>query len=215
LKYELTSTSRIEGFSDGVFAIVITIMILEFRLPEQALDHGLWLGILRPSAPKILSYLLSFLILTNIWIGHHALMHSARYATPALMWTNNNLLFWMSLVPFATMVLGEHPLDASAVSLYGASLAIVAASFSFLRWLVIRENNFHDQTYDIQLGGLKRAIASTLIYLAAIPAAFLSIYISLALFVTSPIMFFIWHMGLTKRLLATRPEPGKKRTLRR
>ena len=77
---QFTSTERIESFSDAVIAIVITIMILEFRLPESALDQGLWLGIVKPVAPKILSYALSFLVLTTMWIGHHAVMHSVRHA---------------------------------------------------------------------------------------------------------------------------------------
>lgn len=201
---ELTSTSRIECFSDAVIAIIITIMVLEFRLPETAFEHGLFLGVIKPIAPKVMSYALSFLLLTNMWVGHHALMHSARYATPALMWVNNNLLFWMSMVPFSTMLLGDHPTTPSAVALYGASLAACALSFSVLRWLVLHENKYVGEALEIQHAGLRRAIISTLIYAAGIPAAFVSTYISLALFIASPVMFMIWHIGLTKRLLTRR-----------
>jgi uncharacterized membrane protein len=212
---QLTSTARVEGFSDGVIAIIITIMILEFRLPENALDQGIWLGVIKPTVPKIMSYALSFLLLTNMWIGHHALMHSARYATPTLMWTNNNLLFWMSMVPFATMILGDHPLTPAAVALYGGSLAACAISFTFLRWRVIMENEFRGDAFHIQRAGLRRAVASTSIYLAAIPLAFVSVYISLALFVASPLMFFIWHIWLTRKLLVghqafRKSKPSKK-----
>ncbi len=199
---QFTSTERIEAFSDAVIAIVITIMILEFRLPESALDQGLWLGVVKPIAPKIMSYALSFLVLTTMWIGHHTLMHSARYATPTLMWCNNNLLFWMSMVPFATMLLGDHPFTPTAVALYGAALAAAASSFTFLRWRVMVGNDFRGEAFQIHQTAQKRAITSVLLYCAAIPLAFISVYISLAIFVSVPLMFFIWHIWLTGRLLA-------------
>ncbi len=199
---QFTSTLRIESFSDAVIATVIPIMILEFRLPESALDQGLWLGIVKPVAPKLMSYALSFLVLTTMWIGHHALMHSARYATPTLMWCNNNLLFWMSMVPFATMILGDHPFTPTAVALYGAALAATASSFCFLRWRVMLQNNFRGEAFQLHQTAQKRAIASVLLYLASIPLAFISVTISLAIFVSVPLMFFIWHIWLTGRLLA-------------
>jgi len=196
-----TSTERIESFSDAVIAIIITIMILEFRLPENALDQGLWLGIVKPVAPKILSYALSFLVLTTMWIGHHAVMHSVRHATPTLMWCNNNLLFWMSMIPFATMILGDHPFTSTAVALYATSLALTASSFAFLRWLVMAQNDFRGEALLLYQSGQKRAITASLLYCCAVPIAFLSVYVSLAIFVFAPLMFFIWHIWLTGRLL--------------
>lgn len=203
---QLTSTARIEGFSDGVFAIVITIMVLEFRLPEGAFDAGLWRGVLLATAPKFLSYALSFVVLTNLWIGHHALLHSARYATPALMWTNNNLLFWVSLVPFATMVFGEHVVAPTTVALYASSLSMTSVSFTILRLRVMSENKFHGKTHLAQRAGLRRSLVSNSIYLASIPAAFISVYISFALFVASPLMFFVWHTELTRQILGRRAD---------
>jgi uncharacterized membrane protein len=200
---QFISTERIESFSDAVIAIIITIMILEFRLPESALDQGLWLGIVKPVAPKIMSYALSFLVLTTMWIGHHAVMHSVRYATPTLMWCNNNLLFWMSMIPFATMILGDHPFTPAAVALYAAALAITALSFVLLRWLVMTQNDFSGDALPLYHTGQKRAVSAVLLYCLAIPMAFFSVYVSLAIFVSVPLMFFIWHIWLTGRLLGS------------
>jgi uncharacterized membrane protein len=212
---QFTSTERIEGFSDGVIAIIITIMILEFRLPNNALDQGLWLGIIKPVAPKIMSYALSFLVLTTMWIGHHALMHSARYATPTLMWCNNNLLFWMSMVPFATMILGDYLFTPTAVALYGAVLAATASSFSFLRWRVMVQSDFHGETFQLHQTAQKRAITSVMLYLASIPLAFVSVYISLVIFVSVPLMFFMWHVWLTGRILGHFRTTGKTGSLKK
>jgi uncharacterized membrane protein len=201
---QLTSTARIEGFSDGVFAIVITIMVLEFRVPEHAFEAGLWQGVAAAIAPKLLTYALSFVVLTNLWIGHHALMHSAHQATPVLMWTNNNLLFWISLVPFATMLFGEHVLAPNAVALYAASLAMTSLSFTLLRLRVVRENKFAGKTLLAQRAGLRRSLISNSIYVAAIPTAYISVYASFGLFVASPIMFLVWHVQLTRQMLGKR-----------
>lgn len=139
---QFTNIARIESFSDAVIAIIITIMVLEFRLPEHTLDQGLWAGFVRPIAPKVLSYTLSFVLLTSMWIGHHTMMQATRFATPRLMWANNNLLFWLSIVPFVTTILGDQPFVPLAVAIYGASLGAATWSFIFLRWLGIQESTF-------------------------------------------------------------------------
>ena len=200
---QFTSTERIESFSDAVIAIVITIMILEFRLPESALDQGLWLGIIKPIAPKVMSYALSFLVLTTQWIGHHAIMRSVKHATPTLMWCNNNLLFWMSMVPLATLILGDHPMAPTAVALYGAALAAVSLSFSLLRQLVMAQNDIRGEVLLLFRSGTKRATAAVLLYLCSVPAAFVSVYVSLAIYLSVPLMFLMWHIWLTKRILAS------------
>jgi len=175
---EITSTARIEAFSDAVIAIVITIMVLEFRLP----------------------YALSFVILTNLWISHHALLHSVQRATPVLMWMNCNLLFWMSLVPFATMVFGESPLTHSAVALYGSSLAMTSLSFTSLRWVVIKQNKFQGDALRAQRDGFRRSLIANAIYVVSVPVALFSVYVAFALFIVSPIMFGVWYMRLSKRV---------------
>jgi len=199
---EFTSATRIESFSDAVLAIIITIMVLEFRLPAHSLDRGIWAGFIEPTAPKIMSYALSFVLLTSMWIGHHAMMQGARSATPRVMWANNNLLFWLSLVPFVTSILGDEPSAPVAVAIYGAALAAATWSFVFLRWLVIKEGSVSSQPLAVQYAGLKKAMLAGGIYMASVLLAFISIYIALALFVLGPSMFFYWHMKITKQVLA-------------
>src|SRR4030081_765001 len=107
------TTSRLEAFSDGVIAIIVTIMVLELRPPVQPTVQGL----LRV-APSLLSYLLSFLVVAIMWVNHHHMIHSVRRADARLLWSNNTLLFWMSLVPFVTAFMGNNPRDPRAVALY-------------------------------------------------------------------------------------------------
>ena len=199
---QFTNVARIESFSDAVIAIIITIMVLEFRLPEHAVEQGLWIGVIKPIAPKVLSYALSFVLLTSMWIGHHTMMQGTRFATPRFMWANNNLLFWLSIVPFVTTILGDEPFVPLAVAIYGASLAAATWSFIFLRWLGIQESTLSPKQLHVQYTGLKRAMFAGCFYLASVPLAFVSVYISMALFITVPSMFFIWHLGITKKILA-------------
>src|SRR5215468_1297421 len=126
---------RLEAFSDGVIAIIVTIMVLELKLPEHVADKGLLNGLLVPMSPKLASYAMSFLVVAIMWVNHHALMATVRHATRAILWQNNHLLFWMSLIPFATNFLGENPGLADAYAVYGFVLAASAAAFASLRWL--------------------------------------------------------------------------------
>jgi uncharacterized membrane protein len=93
---------RLEAFSDGVIAIIVTIMVLELKLPEHVAEYGLVSGLLVPMSPKLISYAMSFLVVAIMWVNHNALMATVRRATRAILWQNNHLLFWMSLIPFAT-----------------------------------------------------------------------------------------------------------------
>src|SRR5690348_3364396 len=104
-------TGRIETFSDSVIAIIITIMVLNLKIPEGAVGRGLWQGLLIPLSPILISYAVSFVVVGVMWVNHHQLMPTAPVATRPLMWWNNNLLFWMSLVPFVTGFLGANPYE--------------------------------------------------------------------------------------------------------
>src|SRR5271167_1214855 len=121
-------TNRLEAFSDGVIAVIITIMVSELKVPGDTT-----LGSLRSVAPQFLSYLLSFLVVAIMWVNHHHLLHSARRADARLLWSNNNLLFWMSLVPFVTAYMGNSPRDPRAVALYGLIMFMCGSAFSILR----------------------------------------------------------------------------------
>src|SRR5262245_38367561 len=111
-------TERLAAFSDGVLAIIITIMVLELKLPEAAFRGDVWPNFLAPLAPKLAVYALSFCIVGTMWVHHHQLLAAVRRGSPQLMWTNLLLLFFMSLIPLATSFLGEHPLLPRAISFY-------------------------------------------------------------------------------------------------
>jgi uncharacterized membrane protein len=122
------TTSRIEAFSDGVIAIIVTIMVLQLTIPSQPTFAALL-----KQAPIFLSYGLSFLVVAIMWVNHHHLIHAVCEVTARLLWSNLNLLFWMSLIPFVTDFLGRNPRAPSPVSLYGLSLSLCGAAFWLLR----------------------------------------------------------------------------------
>ncbi len=182
-------TARIEAFSDGVIAIVITIMILELKLPEHAGEGDFWHSLLAPLLPKLIPYILSFIVIAIMWVNHHHLLDSARRAGYGVMWCNNNLLFWMTLIPVSTAFLGEHPFNAIAVATYGFVLAACTWAFTLLRWNVTRDEHGHLSARYAAI--LKKSLVGTSLYTASVPLAFVSIYISMAIFVTIPAIFFL------------------------
>ena len=125
---------RIAAFSDGVIAIIITIMVLELKLSEDAAKGEVWSSFLMPLAPKLAIYALSFVIVGALWVNHHQLLAVVRRVTPQLMWMNLLLLFFMSLIPLATGFLGEHPQLARAVSFYALIMTLSSAVFGLLRY---------------------------------------------------------------------------------
>jgi uncharacterized membrane protein len=128
-------TNRLEAFSDGVIAVIITIMVLELKVPRDTT-----LVSLRGVLPQFLSYLLSFLVVAIMWVNHHHMLHSARRADARLLWSNNTLLFWMSLVPFVTAYMGNNWRDPRAVALYGVVLSLCSVSFAVLRSAIIQHH---------------------------------------------------------------------------
>src|SRR3954451_11182216 len=124
---------RLEAFSDGVIAIIITIMVLELKVP-----HGADLAALEPIAPVFLSYILSFIFVGIYWNNHHHMLHAAKHVDGKVLWANMHLLFWLSLLPFATGWIGEHPYDAAPTALYGA---ICLASG--VAWLILQSALVH------------------------------------------------------------------------
>ncbi len=127
------TTSRLEAFSDGVIAIIVTIMVLELRPPAQPT----WPALFRV-APVFISYALSFLVVAIMWVNHHHMIHIVRQVTARLLWSNLNLLFWMSLVPFVTEFVGKNYREPMAVALYGLDLTMCAAAFYLLRIELMR-----------------------------------------------------------------------------
>ena len=182
-------TERIAAFSDGVIAIIITIMVLELKLPEAASHGDVWSNFLGPLAPKLAIYALSFCIVGTMWINHHQLLAAVRGGSPRLLWMNLLLLFFMSLIPLATSFLGEHPFLSRAISFYALVLASSSAVFSLLRYSLGRMPEHDRSLAPFRRATLVRSFASTLLYAAAALLAGYAPAAALALIVFIPVMF--------------------------
>jgi uncharacterized membrane protein len=190
------TTSRLEAFSDGVIAIIVTIMVLELRPPAQPTLAGLL-----KVAPIFLSYALSFLVAAIMWVNHHHLIHAVRSVTAGLLWSNLYLLFWMSLVPFVTDFMGKNYREPMAVALYGLDLFLCSTGFYLLRLELIRQSR-HDPAMTEYHEKIQRKNSfSGLLYLASVPLAYVSVYASFFIFVFIPATYF-----LPEKKLATEAE---------
>jgi len=179
--------SRLEAFSDGVFAIIITIMVLELKIP----DDTSWQTI-KSLGPTFLSYILSFTFIAIYWVNHHHLMHTLKTVNAAVMWSKMLLLFCLSLVPFVTGWIGKTDFDKSVVAIYGALLIACGLSFTLLS-MFIRKTYKEETKLTIALAkGSTKGIISTVFYGVSIPAAlFVSPAISACLFVIVSVMWII------------------------
>jgi uncharacterized membrane protein len=185
----LPGTGRIEAFSDGVIAIIITIMVLDLRLPENAVTGG-FAGFMGPLLPKLIIYLLSYAVIAIIWVRHHGLLHVARRATRALLWSNIHLLLWMSIIPVTTGLVGGQPHNPLAVAIYGFVLAGNAGAFMLLRWSICQDTDDADLK-EIHVSMLRNNLFALMLYALSVPLAFVSIYLSFAIFVLMPGLFFL------------------------
>jgi TMEM175 potassium channel family protein len=179
-------TNRIEAFSDGVIAVIITIMVLELKIPRDTTLTSL-LSIL----PQFLAYLLSFLVVAIMWVNHHHLLHSARHSDAPLLWTNNNLLFWMSLVPFVTAYMGNNYRDPRAVALYGAVLFFCGVAFAFLRAAIARHHRDNEEAAQMYRRHQRKNVISATLYAASVPLAFLDVRVSLFIFAYVALSYFL------------------------
>lgn len=176
--------SRMEAFSDGVIAIIITIMVLELRAPEEGT-----LSALVPLLPKFLSYILSFVLVGIYWNNHHHLLQAAKHVNGSILWANMHLLFWLSLVPFTTIWMGEH-FESIPVAVYGAVLwAAGLAYFILTRALIARHGV--DSVLARVVGQDPKGLRSLYLYTAAIFLAFISPWVSAGLFVVVAVMWLI------------------------
>jgi uncharacterized membrane protein len=168
---------RLEAFSDGVIAIILTIMVLELHPPA-----GRDLAALRPLLPKLLSYVLSYVFIAIYWNNHHHLMHAVQRVNGRVLWANVHLLFWLSLVPFATAWLGEHGAGAVPVALYGGVLLASGTAYFILTRSLLALHP-PDSALAQALGDDLKGKLSVAIYAVSIPLAFMSPALSIALFV--------------------------------
>ena len=174
---------RFEAFSDGVLAIIITIMVLELKVPHGADWHAL-----QPLVSKILSYVLSFIYIGIYWNNHHHMLHATTRVTGAAMWANLHLLFWLSLVPFVTDWMGENHYEALPVAAYGVVLLLAAVAYTILQATLMRQRDHNAALAEaIQRDG--KGKVSLVLYLAAIPLAFVATAAAIALYV---IVALIW-----------------------
>jgi uncharacterized membrane protein len=185
----MPGTTRIEAFSDGVIAIIITIMVLDLRLPENALSNG-FAGFIGPLLPKLVIYLLSYAVIAVIWVRHHGLLHVAQRATHALLWSNIHLLLWMSIIPVTTALLGAEPHSPIAAATYGFVLAGNAGAFVVLRWTIYRDTKDAD-VRQLHVRMLRNNSFALMLYALSVPLAFISVYLSFAIFVLMPGLFFL------------------------
>ena len=185
---------RLEAFSDGVIAIIITIMVLELQPP-----HGADLAELRPLIPVFLSYLLSFVYVGIYWNNHHHLLQAVRQVNGSILWANLHLLFWLSLIPFTTNWMGENPFTAWPVALYGIVLLCAAFAYTILvRFLIAHHGQ--DSTLATAVGSDFKGNISLVSYALAVPLAFVYPWLSCGLYVLVAIMWFIPDQRIEKRL---------------
>jgi uncharacterized membrane protein len=176
---------RLAAFSDGVIAIIITIMVLEFKVPR-----GAGLGALGPLVPVFLSYVMSFVYLAIYWNNHHHLLHTVQRVDGLTLWANSHLLFWLSLVPFATGWMGENYLMEVPTALYGVSLLMPAIAYYLLQKAILRRHGMASVLAKALGNDIKGKI-SPLLYLAAIVLAFISPWISIAIYTLVAVIWLI------------------------
>ena len=179
-------TNRIEAFSDGVIAIILTVMVLELKVPTAATIPAL-----KAVVPTLLSYALSFLIVAIMWVNHHHMMHLAKHAGARLLWANNNLLFWMSLIPFVTAFLGQSRGAPLAVAAYGVVLTFSAVGFTVLRLAIVHHHPPHASAIDHHRRVMLKNMWANMLYASSIPMAFLHTYVSYFIFLLIPAMYFL------------------------
>ena len=188
------SKGRMEAFSDGVIAILITIMVLELTVP-----HGDDLAALRPLIPIFLSYVLSFVFLGIYWNNHHHLFQVVERVDGRVLWANMHLLFWLSLVPFVTGWMGENNFSVWPVALYGTVLFFAGVAF-FILTRVLLSIHSSDSVLATALGRDFKGKISVVIYLVAIPLAFVNSWIACAIYVLVAIMWLVPDPRIEKTL---------------
>jgi uncharacterized membrane protein len=185
---------RLEAFSDGVLAIIITIMVLEMKVPhDDTMEELLKLG------PVFMSYILSFIYIGIYWNNHHHLMHATQKISGGAMWANNHLLFWLSLMPFASGWMGENHFTKWPVIVYGVVLIMNSIAYSILVRCLLKANG-KDSTLAKALGSDLKGKVSTVIYALGIGIAFFNTWISLALYTVVAIIWLVPDSRIEKKL---------------
>ncbi len=186
---------RLEAFSDGVIAILITIMVLELHPPHGADWHSL-----HALLPKFLSYLLSFVYLGIYWNNHHHMLHVTRHVNGRILWANLHLLFWLSLVPFMTGWVGEHPDAAIPAAVYGINFFLAAIAYTILQNAIIHADGGETSALARAVEHDWKGKASLLLYALGIACAFLAPWLSDVFYVIVAVIWFVPDKRIEKRL---------------
>ena len=187
---------RLEAFSDGVIAIIITIMVLEMKVP-----HGADWAALRPLTPVFLSYVLSFVYLGIYWNNHHHLLQAVQHVNGSVLWANLHLLFWLSLLPFGTGWMGENQFAALPVALYGVILFLAAFAYFILTRVLVNHHS-QDSALATAIGRDSKGRISLVIYAVAILLAFVNPGLACALYVLVAILWLIPDRRIEKTLIS-------------
>jgi uncharacterized membrane protein len=195
------STTRLETFSDGVIAIVITIMVLELKSPDlskesttaQTVSH------LQHLLPYFITYAFSFMMIGIFWTNHHHMFHLLEHTDEKLVWQNFLFLFLLSLIPFATAIVGANPFIAISPAIYGVVMLVTNLSFLAMRNYSLRKRLVHrdsdkdltQKIFKVSRRARTKAIIGTVVYLISIPLAYVNVYLSYACFIIPPIIFFM------------------------
>ena len=177
--------ARLEAFSDGVLAIIITIMVLELHIP-----HGEDLGALRPLLPVFLSYVLSFVYVGIYWNNHHHMLHAAKHVSGGVLWANLHLLFWLSLFPFVTGWMGENSFSHIPTALYGFVLMMAGVAYWILEHAIIA-NEGEESILAKAIGKDRKGVLSVVLYAAAIPLALYTRWMAQAIYIVVAMIWLI------------------------
>ena len=193
--------ARMEAFSDGVLAIIITIMVLELKVPhsDQLTDlQRLW--------PVFLSYILSFIYIGIYWNNHHHMLQAVQHVNGKVLWANTHLLFWLSLVPFVTSWMGENGFAAAPVALYGVVLLMCASAYTVLARALVRRHGPHSALAKA-LGEDVKGRVSLALYVSAVALAFVNRWVALAIYFAVAVIWLIPDRRIERTLTATTEPP--------
>jgi uncharacterized membrane protein len=188
------SKGRLEAFSDGVIAIIITIMVLEMKVP-----HGGDLASLRPLWPVFVSYVLSYVLVGIYWTNHHHLLHAVERVNGSMLWRNLHLLFWLSQVPFATGWMGENHFAAWPTAAYGFVMLMAGVAYYLLVRAIVAHHG-RDSRVAIALGRDIKGKVSVLLYMVALPMAFINRWVAGGIYALVALVWFVPDTRIERRL---------------